>query len=506
MLGRMRAAGGADGDLHRLPDGFGVALDPGSWLDGGALFGGTPFRVVTLSAAQQATMDRWLAAGPVVGPEDGVLARALVSAGLALPVPPPVSSAAWPRISVVIPVRDRPRQLARALSAVRALSAAGERVHEVIVVDDASADPDAHERVANEAGAHLVRCRSHGRAPAARNAGAAAATGDILAFMDSDCVPARGWLTSLVPHFGDPRVAAVAPRVVALETGRRGWLDRYEAHRAPYDRGPLPALVVPGGRVPFVPTATMLVRAAQFPGFDSSLRGGEDVDLTWRLSRSGRHVRYEPAAQVAHEHLTAPRAFLGRRAYYGRTAAPLARRHPGAARPLAMSPWTAAAWAALGLRRPAVAVGITGAACALLARRLQGVVADPMRTAVGLAGMGTLHAGEAVAEAVVRSWWPASVAAAAMFPRLRPALMAAAVVPAIVEWRRSRPDLDPVRWLLTRRLDDVAYGWGVWSGALDAGEADPLRPDLGWRLEVQTADELIAAGDPVASRLGDEPA
>ena len=473
-----------------LPGGFGVALDPGAWRDGAVLFGGTPFRIVTLSGRQHATVDRWLAGGRVG--DDGVLARALVAAGLALPVPPAVETAGWPRVSVVIPVRDRPRQLSRLLTALASL-AEDEPVHEVIVVDDASADAAGHAAAAAASGARLVRLDEPRRAPGARNAGAAVASGDVLAFVDSDCVPAAGWLSALLPHLADPEVAAVAPRVVALETGRRGWLDRYEEHRAPYDRGPLPGLVVPGGRVPFVPTATLLVRAAHFPGFDATLRGGEDVDLVWRLTSAGRHVRYEPAARVAHEHLTAPRAFLGRRAYYGRTAAPLARRHPGAARPLAMSPWTAAAWAAVALRRPAAAAAVTATACALLAGELRGVVPDPVRTAVRLAGGGTLRAGEAVADAVVRTWWPASLAAAALVPRLRPALAAAAVVPAVLEWRRQRPDLDPVRWWLARRLDDAAHGWGVWSGALATGEPDPLRPDLGWRLRIGSADDLMAA-------------
>ncbi|WP_053204686.1 mycofactocin biosynthesis glycosyltransferase MftF [Jiangella muralis] len=473
-----------------LPGGFGVALDPGAWLDGDVLFGGTPFRVVTLTPRQRATIDGWLAGGRVG--DDGGLARALVAAGLALPVPPPIDAGRWPRVSVVVPVRDRPRQLDRLLTALTALSAQ-EPVHEVIVADDASADAAAHAAVAASGGARLVRLDERHRAPGARNAGAAVATGDVLAFVDSDCVPEPGWLTTLLPHFADPEVAAAAPRVVALETGRHGWLDRYEQHRAPYDRGALPGPVAPGGRIPFVPTATVLVRAADFPGFDTTLRGGEDVDLVWRLTAAGRAVRYEPAARVAHEHLTTPRAFLGRRAYYGRTAAPLARRHPGAARPLAMSPWTAAAWAAVALRRPVAAAGITATACALLAAELRGVVPDPVRTAVRLAGGGTLRAGEAVADAVVRTWWPGAVAAGVLVPRLRPALAAAAVVPAILEWRRQRPDLDPVRWLLTRRLDDAAYGWGVWSGALATGEPDPLRPDLGWRLRVESADDLVAA-------------
>lgn len=62
-----------------LPAGFGVALDPGAWLDGDVLFGGAPFRVVTLTPRQRATVGSWLAGGRVGA--DGVLARALVAAG-----------------------------------------------------------------------------------------------------------------------------------------------------------------------------------------------------------------------------------------------------------------------------------------------------------------------------------------------------------------------------------------------------------------------------------------
>ncbi|WP_129669975.1 mycofactocin biosynthesis glycosyltransferase MftF, partial [Phytoactinopolyspora endophytica] len=349
--------------------------------------------------------------------------------------------------------------------------------------------------------ARLFRRQTQGGAPAARNDGAACAqrAGQLLAFVDSDCVPRAGWLSALTPHFADPLVAAVAPRIVAHDDGARSassrdltdWLRRYESARSPLDRGPMPSRVLPGGRVPFVPTAALLVRASAFgDGFDATLRGGEDVDFVWRLTSAGWYVRYEPAGEVEHEHRTSARGFLSRRAYYGRTAAPLDRRHPGRARPLAMSPWTAAAWAAVGVRRPVTGAAITAVASGLLARELDGVLEQPARHAARLAGKGTFYSGEAVADACVRAWWPVSVAAFAAVPRLRPALAAAALVPALLEWKRERPDLDPLRWLIARRLDDAAYGFGVWQSCLAEGTFGPVLPDLGWKLRVVTSDEL----------------
>jgi mycofactocin system glycosyltransferase len=258
------------------------------------------------------------------------------------------------------------------------------------------------------------------------------------------------------------------------------------------DRGPAPASVRPGGRVPFLPGAALVARASALgAGFDTTLTGGEDVDLVWRLVRDGWHVRYEPAGSVEHEHRTRAGPWLARRAYYGRTAAPLERRHPGAARPLAISPWTAAAWAAAALGRPLAAGGITATAVALLARELGGVVPDPVGTAVALAGGGTVRSGWVVADAVTRSWWPLSLLAAALLPRLRLPLAAAALLPPALDWRKLRPPVDPLAWTALRLLDDLAYGWGVWSGCLRGRQAGPLLPDLGWRLSVLSGEDLI---------------
>src|SRR5439155_20394909 len=104
------------------------------------------------------------------------------------------AATAWPSVSIVGPVRDRPAQLAACLASLDALRHPGRRP-EVIVVDDGSAPA-----AAVPAGVRLVRLpRSLGPA-AARNAGAAVSGSALLAFLDSDCTAEPGWLEALVPE------------------------------------------------------------------------------------------------------------------------------------------------------------------------------------------------------------------------------------------------------------------------------------------------------------------
>lgn len=85
------------------------------------------------------------------------------------------------RFSVIIPCRNAAAYIDRALASVRAQSVAP---HELIVVDDGSTDGSG-ERVAGHPDARLLRTEGLG-APAARNAGIDAASGDYLAFLDVD--------------------------------------------------------------------------------------------------------------------------------------------------------------------------------------------------------------------------------------------------------------------------------------------------------------------------------
>ena len=315
--------------------------------------------------------------------------------------------------------------------------------------------------------------------PAGRaNAGLAAATTELVAFVDSDCAPCPGWLDPLRAALADPLVALAAPRIVA-EPGP-GWLARYEASRSPLDRGPLGGLVRPRTRIPFVPSAALVARRSALgeAPFDETLRGGEDVDLVWRLVEAGWDVRYVPDSQVAHG---TERSRLGpwltRRVFYASTAGPLARRHPGRLAPVAVSAWTAATWALVAGRRPLAAAAVLGTSTAILARRLAGTVERPWPLATRISVGGTVRSVVPMVEAVDRAYGPLLMAGLAS-RRLRWPAAAVLVAPALHRWWVEQPTLDPLRYTAAHVADNLAYAVGLWAGSARARTAEPLVPEV----------------------------
>ncbi len=345
------------------------------------LIGGRPLRIVTLTAAGAAAFDR-LEAGPSPDhrPADLELGRRLVDAGMAHPRWPPDEAtlsdeAVASRVTVVVPARGRPERLERCLASLGPTCP-------VLVVDDASPDPQTIETVCQSHGTALVRHSRQGGPAAARNTGMAATTSELVAFLDSDCEVSPGWLHHLVRTMQDPVVGAIAPRVVGTSRvdptpcrtpghptpHRRSSAAAYAVGRSPLDLGAVESNVGPGRRVTYVPTAALLVRrdaltrpapgwpgraltrpAPGWPGrraignFDESLRYGEDVDLVWRLIEYGWVVRYDPTVVVHHAEPSTWAALLARRYRYGTSAGPLARRHPGSLIPYEVDVATGAA-------------------------------------------------------------------------------------------------------------------------------------------------------------------
>lgn len=438
------------------------------------LLGGAPLRLLRLSPTAAAL----LAGTSTLQVENAVtaaLARRLLDAGVAHPRPAATRSRV--DVTVVVPVRDRPEGLGRLLCAVRRTAGAVP----ILVVDDGSRDAPAVRRLCEQHSAGLIR-HDLARGPAAaRNAGLAAATTPYAALLDSDCSPLADWLTRLLGHFDDTVVAAVAPRIVAAP-GRTGWLADYEAAASSLDRGPREGPVAPHGGVPYVPSAALLVRrAALGDGFDEQMHVAEDVDLVWRLVEAGWRVRYEPTAKVAHEHRTRLGGWARRRVFYGTGAAPLAARHGASAAPIVLSPWSAAAWLALlcGYRRgPVLAATILGAATVRLANRLP---VDGVRwpLAARLVGLGSAFAGRQLASAVVRHYWPVSLALAGGSRTARRLIAAVAVLDGVHGWWPHRRSVPMAGFILIRRLDDLCYGAGLWLGVCRSGRARALVPKIG---------------------------
>ncbi|WP_378145961.1 mycofactocin biosynthesis glycosyltransferase MftF [Cnuibacter sp. UC19_7] len=461
---------------ERLPDGLVVRLGQRVRVeDGGrALVGGAPLRVMYLKpGAVPLLRGRELR---VADARTAALADVLLGAGLADPVAgrmasAPVSAA---EVTWVVPVRDRAEQLDRLLRALGSESP-------VIVVDDASREPVSVRRVAEQHGARLEALTVNVGPAGARNHGLTRVCTPFVAFVDSDAVPEPGALELLLRHFADPRVALVAPRIVALPHPQPTAVERYEDARSSLDLGDRPALVRPRSWVSWVSSTCLVGRVDLLgTGFGDGMRVAEDVDLAWRLDAEGHRVRYEPAAVVRHEHRASLVPWLARKAFYGTGAHPLAVRHPEEIAPAVLAPWSAAMLLALLAQRRwsiPVALGIAAVTVVRLAHRLP-QSAHPFATASRLTADGI---GAALVQAMallLRHWWPGVAVAAIVSRRVRRAVAAAAVVDSLIEWRRTRSTLGPVRFAVLRRLDDLAYGAGVWWSALRGGSIAALRPSF----------------------------
>jgi mycofactocin system glycosyltransferase len=391
-------------------------------------------------------------------------------------------SAELPSVTIVVPVRDREGELAACLASLRAVRYP-RRLLDVVVVDDGSARPSAVP-----GGVRLLRLPASLGPAGARNAGAREASGEVLAFVDSDCLADPGWLQALVPELADAEVAAVGGRILAAS--ERSWLERYEAVRSPLDLGPARAIAGPGRPVPYLVTANLLVRRADFErtgGFDERLRWGEDVELCWRLHRAGRRLVYQPAGQVRHRHRDGVRAFASTRASYARSEAALLARHPEGERWLAFSPGGAAAvlgvlGALLGRPRLLVAGALAlGVETAVTASRLERL-GIPSRRAVASLLRGHANGAYWAARQLTRYYGLALVVATlSCRPVRRRLVLALAVIwaaPAVADWRRLRPRQGVPAFLAAQLLDDTAYQYGLLHSCWRAATLLPLRARL----------------------------
>jgi hypothetical protein len=189
------------------------------------------------------------------------------------------------RVSFVIPVRNDARRLKTCLDAI-ARNQHSEAVVEVIVADNDSSD-DSRE-VATAAGARVLRLPGL-RVSALRNRAAAAATGDLLAFVDADHVIAPTWIASAEDVLAADGVGAAGALYSVPVPG--SWVQRLY--------GALRGRSVGRGDVTWLGSGNLVVRRAAFDtvgGFDASLEACEDIDFCQRLRRAGWRV-------VADEHL-----------------------------------------------------------------------------------------------------------------------------------------------------------------------------------------------------------
>jgi mycofactocin system glycosyltransferase len=232
---------------------------------------------------------------------------------------------AYPLISVIIPVRDQPGDLGECLHSLANLDYPKDNL-EIIVVDDGSRK-DVSEIITSENIRFIRHDKSLGPANC-RNIGAEYASGDILAFLDADCMAGENWLGELVPFFGVAGVGAVGGYVGGYY--RKSFLDRYEAASSSLNMGRRLLIEGRSSSTFYVPTANLLVAREAFQaagGFRAGMRLGEDVDFCWRLRALGHTLLYVPSGTVDHKHRNRLGKMLKRRFEYATSEAVLYRSH-----------------------------------------------------------------------------------------------------------------------------------------------------------------------------------
>lgn len=202
--------------------------------------------------------------------------------------------------TVVIPARDAEATLPATLAALARQDGAAD--FEVVVVDDGSSD--ATVAIAGSAAARPVTVlrTGGGEGPgAARNLGAATASGDVIVFVDADCEPDPDWLARLLAASRGAELVQGA--VLPPEGARIGPFDRFLAVVSEYG---------------LYQTANLAIRRELFEqlgGFEPIVKPrrskelGEDAWLAWRARRAGARSVF--AADAVVRHAVFPRGAVG---------------------------------------------------------------------------------------------------------------------------------------------------------------------------------------------------
>ncbi|MGH7782214.1 MAG: glycosyltransferase [Candidatus Binataceae bacterium] len=238
-----------------------------------------------------------------------------------------------PMVSVVICAYNAERTMRQCLQSLTRLAYPN---YEVVIVDDGSRDRTA-EISMEFPQFRLIRQPNKGLA-VARNVGAHAARGGIIAYTDSDCVADPHWITLMVRAMHEGGFDGCGgPNYAPHEDGR------IEACVAASPGAPCHVLVEENTAEHLAGCNMVFTRAAldQVGGFDPQFTSaGDDVDVCWRMLDRGLRLGYCPAGFVWHFRRNTVAAYYGQQRGYGRAEAMLYQCYPERFNALGQIKWT----------------------------------------------------------------------------------------------------------------------------------------------------------------------
>lgn len=393
----------------------------------------------------------------------------------------------YPFVSIIIPVSNRPEEITSCLQSLRQLDYPLEKL-EIIVVDDASTDntPDVVSRFP----VSLIALKENKQASFCRNLAAKRAKGEILAFIDSDCLADPLWLKELVPAFKNNSLGAAGGLIDAYFE-KKG-LDHYEKVRSSLKIGSWFKRSQEGERFFYVPSCNLLARKDLFlrlGGFKEDLHVGEDVDLCWRFQDGGYTVEYMPMGRVYHKHRTRLRPFCSRRFDYGTSEPLLQLLHAKRIKELIFPPAESLFWLIIALSIALRYTALPGLSVII-------VLVDSLIKLAKIRHMNIPIKFPRVLLAVFRSYFAFLYHCCAfvsryyflwsfivfpLFPLASMIILGAHLLTGFVEFFVKKPHLNPLSFLFYFSLEQLSYQLGVWWGCLKNLYFHPVNPQIAVR-------------------------
>lgn len=218
-------------------------------------------------------------------------------------------------VTVIVPAYDARNTIG---ACIESLLGQTRQPDELIIVDDCSRDDTA--QVALKYGVKVIKLEKNSGPGVARNIGAAAATGEILAFTDSDCVAPADWLERIV-------AALDAPGVVAATGGyagavQDGFLTRLQHLTIRQRQSALPPEIDSTITSNFACLKSAFASVGGFPLYyvkgdpTKPIWGNEDEELGFLLARAGGKIRWMPDNGVLHLFRPSLRGYLRQQRFY----------------------------------------------------------------------------------------------------------------------------------------------------------------------------------------------
>lgn len=202
------------------------------------------------------------------------------------------SEAATARISIIVPALNEARVIGRCFGSLAALDFPKDQF-EVVLVDNGSSDGTVEiARSFAERMQVTVLERRGVRISGLRNWGVKHASGEIVAFLDADCLAPRSWLRDIVALAAREGAGVIGANY--LLPANSTWVGRiWHTYQEP----------AKSGDVSHVPAGDLIMRRTDFlrvGGFDESIQTNEDYELCERVRSSGMPVRAFPQLGVIH--------------------------------------------------------------------------------------------------------------------------------------------------------------------------------------------------------------